>query len=139
MIKRMLVTSTLVLGIILTTASTTFAQQYYNGHYQAPQAYNPYYSGQYYNNVDQQRGYTPAGYYQPVYNQPVYDPYYNQPVYDPYYNQVERRDKINKAIKYGAIGAGAGYLLSGEGKRAKNALVGGGIGAAMGYFLGNRF
>jgi hypothetical protein len=61
--------------------------------------------------------------------------YYNN--YDPNYYAMDNYDnyKIKKALKYGAVGAGASYLLSRDGSKCKNALVGGGVGAAIGYFL----
>lgn len=138
LVKKILGTAALALAVFAFTGPASYAQQYYNGYYYDPYAYNNNYNTQsYYNPGYQQVYYPPAqnGYYY----QPVADPYaYNQPVYDPYYNQNEgffSKSKVTSAIKYGAIGAGAGYLFSGEGKKGRNTAIGAGLGAALGLLL----
>lgn len=102
--------------ILICSTGTSFAQQVNPNYYYQ----NPGYYGYEYG-------------YQPVYNQPVY---YTPSGYNTYAD-YERKEKLKKALKYGAIGAGAGYFLSGDGNKGKNAMLGGGIGAALGYFLNN--
>jgi hypothetical protein len=139
MLKKILTRTTLVLAIVAFTATGAFAQQYYNnGYYNAPP--NTYSNNGYYNNYAYQPVYTPNyGYAQPNYSQNYG---YTQPVYDPYNNSYyypnDRNSTVKKALTYGALGAGAGYLLSKDGNRTKNALVGAGIGAAMSLML-NKF
>lgn len=71
--------------------------------------------------------YPPQG-YQPV--------YYNQ---NGYYqdNSLLGNGKLKKTLKYAAVGAGAGYLFSSEGKKFKNSLVGAGMGAAFSLLSDN--
>lgn len=78
----------------------------------------------YYNSVS---GYYPA---QRVVYVPVNYRHHNR------YNRHEyyQKQRVKRAITYSAIGAGAGYLLSGENK-GRNALIGAGAGGALGYFL----
>ncbi len=47
-----------------------------------------------------------------------------------------KSNKAKKALQYGAIGAGAGYLLSSPGHKANNAAAGAAIGAAAGLLTG---
>lgn len=133
---RNLLSAVLAIGIVILTASTSFAQQYSNGYY-SPNSYN------YNNNYQTQPVYQPNQYsynYNPGQYQASYPQYYNtQPVYDPYYQPGYQgstmKSKINKAVKYGALGAGAGYLFSKKGARGKNTAIGAGLGAALGFLL----
>ena len=47
-----------------------------------------------------------------------------------------KNDKAKKALEYGAIGAGAGYLFSSPGHKASNTAAGAAIGAAAGLLTG---
>ena len=140
MLVKKVMNGIMVLAVILVTTSASYAQQYNNGYYYYPPANN-------YNYVNQP-------YQQPQYNQaqnygyqPVADPYYNQyytqnynpqpyysyqPTYDPGYTNSTRMEKVKKALTYGAIGAGAGYIFSKKGSRTKNTAIGAGLGAALG-------
>lgn len=116
MIKKILASLVFALVIIIFNANTMYAQVYYNpanGYYYPPNA-----------------AYIPVNntYYDPNYSQ-NYSPYYGDPNYEKY-----KKDKVKKALTYSAIGAGAAYFLSDENK-GRNALMGAGVGAALGYFL----
>ena len=136
LVKKLLCSAVLVVGIVGLTTTASFAQDYNNGYY-----YQPYNS---YNNQYQQ----PYNYNQPVqYQQQYQNQYPIQPVYqsngyyDPNYQQQysysdgSRTAKIKKAVTYGALGAGAGYLFSKPGSRGKNTAIGAGLGAALGYLI----
>lgn len=70
------------------------------------------------------------GYYQAGYNHPSYHNGYRYDSYNSYNSY-----RAGQALKYGALGAGAGYLLS-DGDRSRDALVGAGLGAALGILSG---
>ncbi|MEW5820923.1 MAG: hypothetical protein AB1782_12095, partial [Cyanobacteriota bacterium] len=56
--------------------------------------------------------------------------------YDGYYQPCQKTtgQKVEKALKYGALGAGAGYVLSGKHNRGTNMLKGAAIGTAASFF-----
>ena len=74
MFRKNLFKGVLTVAIMMFTATTCFAQQYYNG-------YQP---NEYYNNYTQPAQIQPYNGYQPAYYSDNYAP---QPVYDPYYQQ----------------------------------------------------
>lgn len=128
LVKKLLCSAVLVLGIAGLTTTASFAQDYNTGYYYPQNNYNTGYnqSYQYQNQYPLQPVYQSNGYY---YQQPVYqDPQYT-------YTDDSRSAKIKKAVTYGAIGAGAGYLFSKPGSRGKNTAIGAGLGAALGYLL----
>lgn len=135
---RNVLSAVLAIGIVFVTASSSFAQYYSNGYYYNAPPENYSYN-QNYNNYQSQPVYQPVQYYDPGQQQAYYPQYYNQPVYDPYYQSSYQdngmKSKINKAVKYGAIGAGAGYLFSKNGSKGKNTAIGAGLGAALGFLL----
>ena len=71
------------------------------------------------------RSYYHHGYHGIGYNNTPY--YYNNYGYDSY-----GAYRAKKIIKYGALGAGAGYLLSDPGSRGRDTAIGAGLGAALG-------
>lgn len=140
LVKKILCSAVLVLGIFGLTTTASFAQDYNNGYYN--QQYNSY-NSQYQQPYNYNYSYNQPGQYQypiqPVYqSNGYYAPQYQQPVYQPQYTYTDnssRAAKIKKAVTYGAIGAGAGYLFSKPGSRGKNTAIGAGLGAALGYLL----
>ncbi|MEW5822060.1 MAG: hypothetical protein AB1782_17835 [Cyanobacteriota bacterium] len=141
MVRRHLFKELLAMAFIIFTANTCFAQEYY---YPAPYNYNynnGYYNQQYQypvyeNQYNAYNGYTPNNYGY----QAVYDPSYQTPYQQPYYYNTGgmnegTKAKLKKALTYGAIGAGAGYLFSKDGRKMQNTAIGAGIGAAMSLLL----
>lgn len=148
LVKKILCSAVLVLGIFGLTTSASFAQDYNNGYYYQPNTSYQYQQPYNYNYTQPVQYQQPCNYnysyaqpqypIQPVYqSNGYYDPNYQQPAYQQQYSYSDntRAAKIKKAVTYGALGAGAGYLFSKPGSRGKNTAIGAGLGAALGYLL----
>lgn len=58
--------------------------------------------------------------------------------YTPTHKEHTTGQKVKRALKYGAFGAGAGYVLSGRKHRGTNMIKGAAIGTAASILTGRR-